>query len=473
MEILKNNKNTIIYLIFLVLFIICGYFVGINHESWADEAQHWLLARDCGILELINQRLKYEGHPLLWYLILKVFIFFKLPYEKFFIIPLIFSSIGVYILFFKIKFPMILKIFTPFTYYIFYQYSIISRSYCLIFPTLTLTAWFWKDRFYHPFRYLTCLILLFNICFYTQVLAVCLILYYFYEAIKREYFKTKTPEMILFFSIFAFFVLLNLYILHPASDFPFKAYCHFRSFEIEKVFNIFALSAFATKISLPITILSIFLYFVLPITFYKNFGNSFLYFYLMTIQLIVYTLFYYQDWHFGIIFLILMFTLWLGYESNFKTDKKGKIFLVILTMIIGIQINWTVISSIYDIKNPYCASKNVAGFLKENNYDKNKIYMLGYRPIAINPYFEKNLYQNSTQNKSFYIWQKIPNEKLKISNPEIFIVAKQRRFDDETFFEVVENDNYKKYNFKGNMVFKNNIRESNAFFVYVRKDLIK
>ena len=99
--------------------------------------------------------------------------------------------------------------------------------------------------------------------------------------------------------------------------------------------------------------------------------------------------------------------------------------------------------------------------------------MLGYRPSAINPYFEKNLYQNSTQNKSFYIWQKIPNEKLKISNPEIFIVAKQRRFDDETFFEVVENDNYKKYNFEGNMVFKNNIRESNAFFVYVRKDLIK
>ena len=84
MEVLKNNKNTIIYLIFIVLFIICGYFVGINHESWADEAQHWLLARDCGILELINQRLKYEGHPLLWYLILKVFIFFKLPYEKFF-----------------------------------------------------------------------------------------------------------------------------------------------------------------------------------------------------------------------------------------------------------------------------------------------------------------------------------------------------------------------------------------------------
>ena len=473
MEILKNHKNTIIYSIFLILFIVCGYIVGLNHEAWVDEAQHWLLARDCSVFELVTQRLKYEGHPLLWYLILKVFIFFKLPYEKFFIIPLIFSTIGVYILFFKIKFPMILKVVTPFTYYIFYQYSVISRSYCLVLPTLTLTAWFWKDRFYHPFRYLTCLVLLFNICFYTQVLAVCLLLYYFYEAIKREFFKSKTSEMALFFSIFAFFILLNFYILHPASDFPFKAYWHFRAFEIEKMFNIFALSTFATKISLPITLLSIVLYFALPITFYKNFKNSFLYFYLITIQLIVYALFYYQEWHLGIIFLILMFVFWIGYENNFKPDKKGEVFLVILTMILGIQLNWSLVSSIYDIKNLYCASKNVAKFIKENNYDKNKIYMLGYRPLAINPYFDKNIYQNSTQDKTFYIWQRIPNDKLKTKNPEIFIVAKQRLFKDMAWLDIVENDKYKKYTFDGNMVFKNKIRESNAYFVYIRKDLIK
>lgn len=148
-------------------------------------------------------------------------------------------------------------------------------------------------------------------------------------------------------------------------------------------------------------------------------------------------------------------------------------FLVILTLIIGVQINWTIIASSFDIKNPYCASKNVAKFLKENNYDKNKIYMLGYRPIAINPYFEKNLYQNSYQGKSYGIWQRIPNEKLITDNPEIFIVAKQRLFKDTSYLEIVENENYKKYTFDGNMVFKNKIRESNAYFVYVRKDLIK
>lgn len=307
MEILKKNKNNILYLFFLILFISLGYLVGLHHEPWADEAQHWLLARDCTLFNLVTERLKYEGHPILWYLILKTFIFFKLPYEKFFLIPLIFSSIGVYILFFKIKFPTILKIFIPFTYYIFYQYSVVARSYCLVLPTLTLTAFLWKDRFYHPFRYLTCLVLLLNICFYTQVLAMCLILYYFYEVIKNGFFKTKTFDMTLFFTIFVVFVLINFYMLHPASDFPFHAYWHFRAFEIEKLFNIFALSTFATKISLFTTVLSIFLFFILPILFYKNIKNSFLYFYLLIAQLFVCGLFYYQEWHLGIIFLILMF----------------------------------------------------------------------------------------------------------------------------------------------------------------------
>ena len=39
-----------------------------KHEPWADEAQAWLIARDCSGVELLFQRLRYEGHPGLWYL---------------------------------------------------------------------------------------------------------------------------------------------------------------------------------------------------------------------------------------------------------------------------------------------------------------------------------------------------------------------------------------------------------------------
>ena len=43
-----------------------------KHEPWADEAQAWLIARDCSGVELLFQRLRYEGHPGLWYLILMI-----------------------------------------------------------------------------------------------------------------------------------------------------------------------------------------------------------------------------------------------------------------------------------------------------------------------------------------------------------------------------------------------------------------
>ena len=57
----------------LLIYIISISVVIVKHEPWADEAQAWLLARDSGLFELLFKRLRYEGHPGLWYLILTPF----------------------------------------------------------------------------------------------------------------------------------------------------------------------------------------------------------------------------------------------------------------------------------------------------------------------------------------------------------------------------------------------------------------
>lgn len=41
-----------------------------HHEMWRDELQGWLLARDSGNLGQLWHNTRYEGHPLLWHLIL-------------------------------------------------------------------------------------------------------------------------------------------------------------------------------------------------------------------------------------------------------------------------------------------------------------------------------------------------------------------------------------------------------------------
>ena len=65
---MKFNNYSIVILT-LVYFVIS--LIGIqHHELWVDESHHWLLARDSGaFLELIKNT-RYEGHPILWNILL-------------------------------------------------------------------------------------------------------------------------------------------------------------------------------------------------------------------------------------------------------------------------------------------------------------------------------------------------------------------------------------------------------------------
>lgn len=153
---MKKSKKIlcwILELFALISFIYLALFVGNKHEPWADEAQAWLLARDTTISELIQNYMGYEGSPALWHLILKAFIAIGWQYEYYYVIPIIFTAIGVAILEFKTKLPLYLKLVLPFTYYIFYQYSIVARSYCLVFPILMYLATIYNEKTKKPIRF--------------------------------------------------------------------------------------------------------------------------------------------------------------------------------------------------------------------------------------------------------------------------------------------------------------------------------
>lgn len=49
-EWIKNNKKIIIFFIYLIITSAFLYF----HENWRDEAQAWLISKNCNIFELIR-----------------------------------------------------------------------------------------------------------------------------------------------------------------------------------------------------------------------------------------------------------------------------------------------------------------------------------------------------------------------------------------------------------------------------------
>lgn len=108
-SIIEIVKNNLLNIVILISFIILAIIFSNYHEHWSDEVQSWLIARDNSVLEIIKYT-KYEGTPCLWFLILKLFINLGFTIDSFYLIPIIFTSIGLYLLLFKTNIPWYIKI---------------------------------------------------------------------------------------------------------------------------------------------------------------------------------------------------------------------------------------------------------------------------------------------------------------------------------------------------------------------------
>ena len=154
---IKDYKELIVFLLYAGLtFSLLSF-----HENWRDEAQAWLIARDCTIPELIGA-MKYEGHFLLWYLILMPFAKVGFPYFTTNIMSWFITCIAVWLLLRKAPFSFDKKVLIICTFPLLYLFPVISRCYCLIPLAVVLMSIFYKDRKEKPLRYLLSVVLLLN-----------------------------------------------------------------------------------------------------------------------------------------------------------------------------------------------------------------------------------------------------------------------------------------------------------------------
>lgn len=118
-----------------------------------DEAQAWLIARDCSWREMILERPHYEGHPPLWWMMLAAPAKLGVPYEiGLKSINLTCATLMIWLLEFKTKLPEPFKVILPFSYFLCYQYGVTSRPYALMVAAMLLVAINWKTRDEKPWR---------------------------------------------------------------------------------------------------------------------------------------------------------------------------------------------------------------------------------------------------------------------------------------------------------------------------------
>jgi hypothetical protein len=123
-------KNWQIIVITGIHFIIC--LIGVKyHEIWQDEAHHILLGQKSNSLSELIFNCRYEGHPILWNVILYAITHLFTDYFYVQIVHVLLASGCVYLILKHAPFLITIKLLLVFGYFMMYEYAVISRNYSL------------------------------------------------------------------------------------------------------------------------------------------------------------------------------------------------------------------------------------------------------------------------------------------------------------------------------------------------------
>lgn len=391
-----------------LLYVVLHIVVSIFHEPWFDEAVSWQIAKCASIEDILFYLPHYEGHPPLWHLILVPFAKLGCPYEfSLSLVSLIFSGLAMALLIFRSPFPRIIRLLLPFTYFLGYQYNIISRPYCVMMLAIVLAAMTYKNKDTKPWRFVLSLMLLCLSSAYGIVIAGGITIAWLIELFGKERFrlllnKSRTISLL---CLLVLAILLILEIL-PAEDafaLSLRNISENTNLFVRLLYVFFVMPAdtcitnvFSFRSSLPVAELSpvsvvsgIFiglLIWTAVLYIAKRRGT------LLQI-LIPYCLFalfsavvYIYLHHIGVALLIFIYWAWISCisEAPVRKPMKDEIGAIGVSMLrifgsaaLLLSLYWGISASVHEITYIYDIGKYEAEYIKEQHLDDYNI-MIGY-----------------------------------------------------------------------------------------------
>lgn len=478
----EDRYLTLIFVAYLLLLAVAVW----NHEPWMDEAQSWLLVSDVGTIELFTKYLRYEGHPGLWYLILTIPAKLGFPYFSLNILSALISALGVFLFLRRSPFPFFIKALFPFSYFVFFQYAVVARSYCLIPLFLFLIAVKYRKRFEQPILYSLLLCLFANVSAHTFLISGGLMATHLLEVARdrRESNKRDTLRQSIGFAMFAVTSLLIVATLLPPSDQLFAGESNFSLSNFVFV-NKWLLSGAllmdeSSRFSQLQAVASL-LIILVTFVWLRRKKLALIYLFPLFLNLILFAVKYRNLWHEGILFFLWIFVLWISFAErpSENSSRLGKIVAVLIAVVLSVQIYWTAHVVRNDFFHNYSGGYEVAQAIKDNDLTDKRILMSGWKSISILPYFDKNIFYNLNENSGQRFWRwSIYNEtfvgfhsalveRVRKDQPDVVIFASDH-IEPNTTLEL------EGYVFageiKGNLFWKTGIYEPDTYWIFLKAE---
>lgn len=395
-----------------IAYVLLLVFALHSHEPWADEAQSWLLARDSSLGKLWGSLLHYEGTPGLWQTLIHALIGVGLPYSAYGFVSAALSFAAVYLLLRYAPLPLFIRMALPFTYFLCYQYAFVARSYALIAPLLFAIAALYPQARRRPVLMTVLLALLAGVSAHGFLLSACIwIVIFAPQLVRGAVSRGKILVAGVGYVLILAFLLASAW---PANDVAFAEHRGLASLRLLPEIAKAGLAAAFTGYRIPSLIVI-----ALSAPFLWR-GGGWLIFLLGTASLCLFgAAVYAQLWHFGIVFLVWIFAMWI---SAYRTRLTAPA-LAALIAAIALQCYWTGAAVLYDWKHPYSGSLAAAQYLRETGIASRGVYAVGYPSVAIQPYFRSNIYSDFREG-GYWDWSK----RNTADNPAALLNSQRRDF---------------------------------------------
>lgn len=453
---IEKIKGKMPEMIVFVLYAVLHFVITAFHEPWFDEATAWQISRCATLSDILFVVPHYEGHPQLWHLILLPFARLGAPYElSLSLVSFFFSGCAVALIVYKSPFPRVIRWLLPFTYFIFYQYGVISRPYCVMLLAFVLMAVCYQKRNECPGRYALSLALLcatsaFGIVIAGGVALVWLIEVWEKDSIAAFFKRIRSDRRIwwlLALLVIALFFVVSIIpakntfatnlTVQPGTGNPLWIRLFYMLFvSLSDVLVTDAYGGYdllTTVMFSPLDLCMAGIFGIVLMGIIWCYGSrkktTFLFFVPYIFFGVTAAVLYINIHHIGIVQFLLLFWLWISLERPQAEVKSKRINMsgkhIYRVTAIGsafclcVLLVWNISSCIQEITKEYSVGKGLVEFIKENQlddykimtnwqciYDNNNQELLlsedtNHCPFAMDiaPYFDRNIICNFADGK--------------------------------------------------------------------------
>lgn len=214
MNLSKHSTTTYIKLGLLLVWIVLTVIGLQEHVFWRDEVRALSIAKAAPSIFDLPSYLRNEGHPILWYLLLKAGYYVLNSNVVLPILALLFASINVLLVLFKSPFHWTIAALLIFGQYLLFEYNFIARNYGLA-VTLMLAFAFFANQKSRPIIPLLLLVLVAQTNFYAMIFSFLLACGYVLEEFKPS---NRKREILLGFVLVSLSCLGCFFLCLPSEE---------------------------------------------------------------------------------------------------------------------------------------------------------------------------------------------------------------------------------------------------------------